>query len=191
MNNNKQLGDADFGNTDFFGLDDMGEPDGNPMLGAMVGTGLGSVTAIGIRKFAAGSPTLVKNAELIGAGAAVLAGAALYFTSSKSSGITAAVSGLLNNGLRFLEQKLFAPDGYTGALHGVVVEQTQALGRGMGQVDIQPIQALSGPVADYSQMPSLVGANLQAAADHIQLVGGPQLSQHAGGWGATVVGGGR
>lgn len=177
------------GATDFFGLDERGRPDGNAMLGAVVGTGLGSVTAIGVRRY--GGVKYGKYAELFGMGASVAAGAVLYFTGQKSSGMTAAIAGLLNNGLRALEQQMFAPAG-SKLFDGMVFTPTQALegGRQMGMIDIEPTQALSGPVADYSQMPQLVGASLQSAADHIQLVGGPQLSQHSGAWGATVMGGG-
>lgn len=179
---------------DFFGMDRAGSPDGNPMWGAMIGTGLGTVTAVGVARYAK-NPKIVKNAELIGLGAAVLSGAALWLAGMRSSGVTAAVSGVLNNGLRALEKVLFKDSAIMGHLRGVVIEPTQALmghnyGNGMGMVDIEPTQALAGPVADYSQMPQLVGANLHAAADHIQLVGGPQLAQHSGSWGATVIGGG-
>lgn len=176
------------GGIDAFGLDDMGQPDGNPMWGAMLGTGLGTVAAIGVKRYTKHG----KHAELIGMGAAMASGLALYLFGQRSSGVTAAVAGLLNNGLRALEGVLFKN---AVQMSGVVIEPTQSLmgggyGRGMGMVDIQPTEALSGPVADYSQMPQLVGAGLQQAADHIQLVGGPQLAQHSGSWGATVIGGG-
>ncbi len=179
---------------DFFGLDRTGSPDGNPMWGAMIGTGLGTVTAIGVARYVK-NPKVAKHAELFGLGASVLSGGALWLMGMRSSGVTAAVAGLLNNGLRALEKVLFKDAAMMGNLRGVVIEPTQALaghnyGGGMGMVDITPTQALAGPVADYSQMPQLVGANLRDAADHIQLVGGPQLAQHSGAWGATVIGGG-
>lgn len=172
--------------TDFFGLDSMGQPDGNPMWGAFVGTGLGTLTAIGVKQY---MPKQAKHAELIGMGAGVLGGAVLYFAGHKSSGITSAVSAVLNNGIRALEQVVFkqsaAMAGLRG-LRGVVIEPTQAL----GMVDIERTQALMGATADGGGMPQLVGANLQSAADHIQLVGGPQLAQHSGAFGATVIGAG-
>lgn len=167
-----------------FGLDSFGAPDGNPMWGAFIGTGLGTVTSIAVRNYT----KYAKHAELIGMGAGVAAGAVMYFVPGmKASGVTAAVAALLNNGLRALEQK-FMPQAPTtlptSGLRGVTIEPTQAL----GMVDIQPTEALMGPTGDYRDMPQLVGANLAAAADHVQLVGGPVLAQQAGAWGATVIG---
>jgi hypothetical protein len=195
QNTNDDYGDLGGGlnGVDFFGLDRAGSPDGNPMWGAMIGTGLGTVTAVGVARYVK-NPNVAKHAELIGLGAAVFSGGVMWLMGMRSSGVTAAVSGLLNNGLRALEKVLFKDAAMMGHLRGVVIEPTQALaghyGGGMGMMDIEPTQALAGPVADYSQMPQLVGANLHSAADHIQLVGGPQLAQHSGAWGATVIGGG-
>ena len=186
---NDELNGSGLNGVDFFGLDRTGSPDGNPMWGAMIGTGLGTVTAVGVARYVK-NPKYAKHAELFGLGAGVASGAVMWLMGMRSSGVTAAVSALLNNGMRALEKVLFKDAGMMGHLRGVVIEPTQALAGQMGMVDIQPTQALAGPVADYSQMPQLVGANLGNAADHIQLVGGPQLAQHAGAWGATVIGGG-
>lgn len=171
-------------NVDFFGLDSMGQPDGNPMWGAFVGTGLGTLAAIGVKQY---MPRQAKHAEVIGMGAGVLGGAILWLAGHRASGITGAVSAVLNNGLRALEGYVFkssaAMSGARG-LRGVVIEPTQAL----GMVDVERTQALMGATSDNGGMPQLVGANLQSAADHIQLVGGPQLAQHSGAFGATVIG---
>jgi hypothetical protein len=177
------LGDAGLGaGYDAFGLDDFGMPDGNPMWGAFLGTGLGTITAIGVRRYT----TKGQYAELIGGAAGVVSGGVMYALGMKSSGLTAVVSALLNNGLRALEQKLFAASPAVSGLRGVVIRPTQAL----GMTEIRPTEALMGPTADQGGMPQLVGANLRAAQDHITLVGGPQLAQQGGAWGATVIGGG-
>lgn len=180
MENNGLAG----GGINAFGLDEFGQPDGNAMWGAFIGTGLGTVTAIGIRNYT----KYARHAELIGMGAGIAAGAVMYFVPGmKASGVTAAVAALLNNGLRALEQKFMASAPVSlpaQGLRGVTIEPTQAL----GMIDIQPTEALMGATSDYRDMPQLVGATLSSAADHVQLVGGPVLAQQAGAWGATVMG---
>lgn len=183
MKNPRNLGDGTFGaGYDAFGLDEFGQPDGNPMWGAILGTGLGTVTAMGVKRYT----KYGKWAELMGFGASVVAGGVMYAMGMKSSGITAVASGALNNGLRALEGLLFKDSGTMQGLRGVVIEPTQAL----GMTEIVPTEALMGATSDQGAMPQLVGATMQSAADHITLVGGPSLAQHSGAWGATVIGGG-
>lgn len=178
--NNDNLG---LGGVDAFGLDEMGQPVGlNPVWGAVVGTGLGTIGAIATRQF---SPKLAKHSELVGFGlASVASGAMIAFEGTRAAGWTGLASAFLNNGLRHME-KMFAEKSIEGSvvpnpLQGVVIDPTEAL----GLVEINPTYALG----EGNDMPTLVGANLASASDHVQLVGGPSLAQTAGHWGATVMG---
>jgi hypothetical protein len=182
MNQNKQLGAADdFDDADSFGLDQFGASRGGlpEMWGATAATGVGTVTALGLRRF--GSGKAMEYSEALGflAGAAV-SGAMISMKRTRSAGLTGLAAAFLNNGLRALAH-FMEPSRAWG---GVVIDPTQALqgyrGGGMGLVEIERTQALSG-----SEMPQLVGATLQSASDHVQLVGGPALSDIAHAWGHT------
>lgn len=174
-----------------FGLDGFGRPVGmSPLWGAVVGTGLGTVGAVAARQF--GSMGMAKWSEAIGFGLSALAsGVMIAFKGTRAAGWTGLASAFLNNGLRQLELVLFMPKLPTAGygMGDVVIEPTQALAyaQGMGLVDIEPEQALAGAAADRDDMPQLVGVNLAAASDHVQLVGGPPLAQFAGHWGSTVI----
>lgn len=166
------------GNVDLFGLDEFGAPAGlNPLWGAVIGSGLGTLGAIGTRQFT----RFGRHSELVGLAAGALSsGAMLFFEGTRDAGWTGLASSLLNNGLRQLELMFFVPELQAGT-QGVEIEPTQAL----GIATVSPSQALLGE--GDSDMPQLVGANLAQANDHVQLVGGPGLAQHAGHWGATVI----
>jgi hypothetical protein len=176
-----------------FGLDGFGRPVGmSPLWGAVVGTGVGTVGAVAARQFAPVS--WAKWSEAIGFGLSALAsGVMIAFKGTRAAGWTGLASAFLNNGLRQIELMLFMPAASVpaagwGRFGDVVIEPTQALmGNGMGLVDIEPEQALFGATHDTGDMPMLVGANLAAASDHVQLVGGPALAQFAGHWGATTI----
>lgn len=187
MNPNQNT-DLGLGGIDAFGLDEMGQPVGlNPVWGAVVGTGLGTVGAIATRQF---SPKLAQHSELIGFGLSALAsGGMIFFEGTRAAGWTGLASAFLNNGFRQMELMFFAPkmaeiavdsaasmDGHWG---NVVIDPTEAL----GLVEVNTTQALGD-----GGMPELVGASLAAASDHVQLVGGPSLAEHGGHWGATVMG---
>ena len=149
----KQNTDLGLG-ADAFGLDEMGQPVGlNPVWGAVVGTGLGTVGAIATRKFV---PSMAKHSELIGLGLSALAsGSMIMFEGTRAAGWTGLASAFLNNGLRQLELMLLAPsltqqpevttppvEGAFGRarrhLGEVVIDPTQAL----GMVEINRTQAL-------------------------------------------------
>ncbi len=187
----------ELGNVDAFGLDEFGMPAGiNPLWGAVAGTGLGTLTAIGVRQFSGGSVGMVKWSEAIGFGVGALAsGAMLLSKSTRAAGWTGLASSFLNNGLRQLEMMLLMkevalPAGTQG-VGDVVIEPTDVLAGqgGLGLVEVEPAQALLGNSGAYmeqgSDMPTLVGASLEQASNHIQLVGGPPLSGVASHWGAT------
>jgi hypothetical protein len=175
------LGANDFDeDIDAFGLDQFGQARGlNPLWGAAAGSGLGTVVSLGLKKF--GSPTMLKHSEAIGflAGAAA-GGAMIAMKNTRAAGWTALAAAFLNNGLRALDT--YVREGFDGSMDGVVISPTTAFsGRGgLGLVEISPTTAFSD-----AQMPQLVGASLQAASDHVQLVGGPALSDLASHYGAT------
>jgi hypothetical protein len=179
------------GNVNAFGLDEMGQPVGlNPVWGAVVGTGLGTVAAIGTRQFT----KYGKHSELVGFGVGALAsGAMIAFEGTRAAGWTGLASAFLNNGLRQLELMFFKPDMSAAA---EAVEQAAAAANSVNGVVIEPTQALRGVAIERTQsllgnpnegLPQLVGANLSAANEHVQLVGGPALAQHSGAWGATII----
>lgn len=182
-NNNTDLG---LGNVDAFGLDEMGQPVGlNPVWGAVVGTGLGTATAIATRQF---MPQYAGKSELIGFGVSALAsGAMIAFEGTRAAGWTSLASAVLNNGLRSVELMFFSPGGaemavdtppVSGHIGQVVVDPAEVL----GLVEINPTQVLGD-----GAMPTLVGS-IADASQHTQLVGGPALATHGGHWGATVMG---
>jgi hypothetical protein len=184
MNQNKQLGAADdFDDADAFGLEEFGASRGglSDLWGAVAATGLGTTTALGLRRFASGK--LSEYSEALGfLAAAGASGAMIAMKGTRSAGYTGLAAAFLNNGLRalahFMDPVMFK--GYDG----VVIDPTQAFagyrGGGMGLVEVERTQALMG-----SEMPQLVGATLQSASDHVQLVGGPALSDIAHAWGHT------
>lgn len=177
--NNTDLG---LGDVDAFGLDEMGQPVGlNPVWGAVVGTGLGTVGAIATRQFA---PKLAKHSELVGFGLSALAsGTMIFFEGTRAAGWTGLASAFLNNGLRQMEQMFFAPSlpeqAAAAAVDGVVIDPAEVL----GLTEINPAQVLGN-----NELPTLVGASVGDASQHVQLVGGPALAKHSGHWGATVMG---
>lgn len=183
MIKNPELGDAadDFDDVDAFGLDQFGQARGlSPMWGAVAGSGLPTVVSMGARRLG-GAGFLGRHHEAAGflAGAAA-AGAMIAMKGTRAAGWTALAAAFLSSGLRAVEAELFGG----GGLSGVVIDPTTAFqghrGGGMGLVEVNPATAFSG-----GQMPQLVGANLQSASDHLQLVGGPALSDIAHHWGHT------
>ena len=176
----------------------------NPMWGASIGAGLSSVTAIGIRQVdAAKHPKLVAYSEGIGFMAGALPGVAMLLLQkgkNKDAGYAAILASFLSSGLRQIEMLAFpAVRGKTaapalpapaaeGGMGDAVIEPTTVFqgNNGLGIVDIEPATALQGYSESNSDMPQLVGASLNAANEHVQLVGGPPLSQHASHWGATL-----
>jgi hypothetical protein len=168
----------------------------NPMWGAAIGVGSGTATAVGIRQFVnpAAHPKMWAYSEAIGLGVSTLSGAAMLLLGKgkwKDAGWTALASGFLNNGLRQIEMMMLTPKLPSVPTMGdAVVEPTQVLqGQGLGIVDIEPATALQGLGAYHesgADLPQLVGATLQKANEHVQLVGGPALSEHGAHWGSTL-----
>lgn len=193
------------GHVDAFGLDEFGMPAGiNPLWGAVAGTGLGTLAAIGVRQFAKPSvaeplkmPAAVKYSEAIGFAVGGAASAAMLFSEkTRAAGWTGLASAFLNNGLRQIEILMLTkgaaatPTPTTPTVTGVEMEQTDVLkGSGMGLVDIEPTTALLG-AAGYHEagrdMPKLVGSSLAAANKYMtEEKGARPLSAFSSHWGAT------
>jgi hypothetical protein len=199
-----------------FGAARRGGKKMNPMWGASIGAGVSTVTAVGIRQMnAAKHPKLVAYSEGLGFVAGALPGVALLLLKkgkNKDAGYAAITAAFLSSGLRQVEMLAF-PEKFaeaamanaavrgklkapalpatptdSGGMGDAVIEPTQVLQgiNGLGIVDIEPTTALQGYHESGSDMPQLVGASLDAANEHVQLVGGPPLSQHASHWGATL-----
>lgn len=109
---NKQLAgfsDGEVGEVDMFGLDEFGVPVGtNPLWGAVIGGGIGTVAAIATRKIAGHSHKLHHWAEGVGFLAAGVAGGAMIaFPQTRQMGWAAVATAFMTNGLRQLEHVAF------------------------------------------------------------------------------------
>lgn len=170
----------------------------NPLWGAAIGTGAGTLTAVGIRQLVnpLTHPKLYGWSEGIGFVAGALPGAAMMFLGKgkyKDAGLTAIVSALVCNGVRQAEMFLMAskaqkavaalPGANEGGMGGTVLEPATVL----AGTELSPATALLGGYSEgqHGNFPQLVGANLDSANAHIQGMGGPALSAYASHWGST------
>ncbi len=80
-------------------------PDGlSPLVGAAAGAGVGTITAIAVRRFS----SMDSWSELVGMGGGVLTGLVMMFPEgSRQAGIAGVVTAILNNGVRFAASKIF------------------------------------------------------------------------------------
>lgn len=170
--NSKNLaGDAHFDDVDFFDIGSQGLGRGgevNPMWGAVAGTGVGTLSAVGVTQFTDAD----KYAELIGLGAAVVVGGIMaIFRSTRSAGLTAMAAGALNNGVRaaaaLMSQKQAVKDA-TGAQ----VTQSAATTKGIGAVYT-------------SQVPGLGAVRAQGVPSLGMPPGAPPFDSNQ--WGSTGV----
>lgn len=133
-----------YDDVDFFGLDAYGMPAGvNPMWGALAGSAVGTLTAVGITQFTDKD----RWAELIGFGASALAGGIMaIFPATRNAGWTAMAVGLANNGVRaaygFLSEKQAVKD-ETGKS---VTQKEDPTAKGIGATIPQRIPALGAVV---------------------------------------------
>ena len=82
----------------------MGPNGLNPLAGAAAGAGVGTITAVMVRRFS----SMDSNSELIGMGSGALTGLAMMVPEgSRRAGIAALVTAVLNNGIRFAASKIF------------------------------------------------------------------------------------
>lgn len=165
----------------------------NPLWGAAIGTGAGTLTAVGIRQFVK-NPTMVKYSEGIGFLAGALPGVAMMMLGKgkyKDAGVAAIVAALANNGVRQAEQLMLTAGtpkaAETAGIAGTVIDPTTVLQGQLGLTELTPASALLGAYQEGQRddLPQLVGANLAAANSHIQGMGGPALSAYASHWGST------
>lgn len=156
------------GEVDAFGLDQLGQPVGlNPVWGAAVGAGLGTVGAIGVRRL---MPQYEKHSELIGFGLGAGASAAmLAFEGTRAAGWTGLASAFLNNGLRSLERMFFMPPAEKAAEEAMKTTAAAVERMAAGEVSgvvIDPSEVLEGVVINRTEalgaapLPTLVGNSL-------------------------------
>lgn len=153
---------------DLFGLDEFGAPVGlAPLYGAMIGTGAGTLTAIGVRSM---KPEWGDKSELIGLAAGVLTGGImLAFPGTRHAGWVAMASAGLNNGLRAVEQ-YYKATGYPVAA-GVTPHP-------LGEMRVERRQALGYPQVE--RIPGGLGRSRLPG-----LVGPGKFNQGAGHWGQS------
>jgi hypothetical protein len=185
---------GEYGNVDFFGLDEFGAPVGmNPMYGALIGTGLATGTAIALRAMTAKGGFFHKNSELLGLAVGGLAGGAMMFSpGTRAAGLTAIGGAFLSNGLRQLESWLLPSSAPALGLPyiemgGPVIEPAQTL----GVVLPEQTQTMAGAQISGDGPPidiSLQGALSASAIEQIQGIEGPDLSGLGTHYGATLFG---
>lgn len=166
------LGGGDLGaydDVDIFGLNAFGEPGGiAPLYGAMLGSGVGTLAAIGVRSF---KPEWAKYSEVVGLAAGVLAGGAMLVSpSTRYAGWVAMASAALSNGLRAVES-YFRPTNGGFVLTGLGEQRVQKVGAfagaGLGIQQAERLNGLgSGPMRGQRKMPSLMGQAFSKAAGH-------------------------
>lgn len=163
------------------------------LIGAGVGAGGSTVAAIAARQIFKDNAKVLQWSEGIGFGVGFLSGAAMLLMGGKKkggwkqAGYVTMLSSFLSAGLRQVEHIAFAPK--------LAAASPSAIA-GMGIVDVERATALRDAVIDPStvlqgagdDMPQLVGANLAAANQHVQLVGAPPLAEHSASWGSTLFG---
>ena len=145
-NLNGALGSDDYGmgNVDMFGLDEFGMPAGADALwGAVIGGGLGTGTAIIVRRVTQEGSTLNNYSEALGLLAAGLAGGVMMaFPGSRRMGWTAMAVGLVTNGMRQIETMFFKKKDLAQAVeNGTAAEaaaEEGAIPAGFGSVVIDP-----------------------------------------------------
>ena len=198
MEDDKQLGDV----ADLFGLDEFGAGGMLGIAAGAIGAGAGAVGAVAARKYGKPGTFVGDHPEVVGLFAGLAAGGAMVaMPSTRSAGWTAVAAALAGQGVRVAADAM-AKSTATAGWGGRVINPTHAW-PSLGLVDIQPTHAwpsLSGADDGMPQllggssgmgrggagsMPQLVGASLGAASQHVQLLGGPALSDVAGNWGST------
>lgn len=132
----------------------------HPTAGVAIGVGVGTATAVGVRQFTA----LDKWSEAIGAGAGLAASGALWAAGSKGAAGAAAISTLVNNGLRFALGMLLKKEKFRDNA-GAAVSKGAPIPTELGIVRPQQVPTLGAVSAQ--QVPSLgaVSAERRHLAD--------------------------
>lgn len=146
MKKQYDLGDSDLGrgydDVDILGLNEFGEPVGlSAIYGALIGAGAGSLGAIAARSF--GSVALVNNSELVGLGAAAIAGGIMAaFPSTRHAGWVAIATGVVSNGLRAVER--YFGSSTTAGIGMPSIQSYPRMAAGMNGLGIVQAQPLNG-----------------------------------------------
>lgn len=169
----------------------MGPNGLNPLAGAAAGAGVGTITAVMVRRFSA----MDSNSELIGMGSGVLTGLIMMVPEgSRRAGIAALVTSVLNNGVRFAASKIFEKeklrdaagelatlkekgteklalkaqlDAYTAQIKVIKAATKAGEAKGeLGLVRAAQIPTLAGNLGAISSHPMTLAGNLGAVAMH-------------------------
>lgn len=151
----KTLGSADGladvgdvgGDMDMFGLDEFGGATREDMWGAVIGNGTATIASIALRRLTNKTSAYNKYSEGIGALVGAAAGGVMYaFPKTRGMGMAAIVNAFIGNGLRQLEQSLFADKGAQAGWGGVTVDPTGAIApyQGLGIHAVEPGYAVNG-----------------------------------------------
>jgi hypothetical protein len=135
------FGDSDedmMGEVDMFGLDEFGQPVGDALWGAVIGAGIGTGIAIMTRAMTKPTSTIHQFSELTGLLAGGAAGGVMMaFPATRRMGVAAIATAFVSNGLRQLEQSLFAPK-LTVAEAQALLDATIAAGGKAAPSDVKP-----------------------------------------------------
>lgn len=172
LGNGSDLGRGGYDDVNFFGIDEFGDPAGlGALYGAMIGSGAGTLAAIGYRSFRSADPFY---SELVGLAAGVLAGGVMVAMgqNTRHAGWTAMAAAVLSNGLRAAEAHFRGgatapPSSTQPGTHGAQIDMLRG----------HQVEALNGAAAHLLGSPS-----------QVQLMGGPQVSMMAQKYGSTYVG---
>ncbi len=136
------LGAHDMGDVSLLGLDEFGEPVGpSAAWGALLGGGVSTGTAIGVRMAASPGGKLYRNSELIGAAAGVLTGGALmFFKGTRHMGLGALLTAVVTGVPRVLEQYMSKT---TAGVYGTEIERIPSL-NGFGLTTMEQVPSLNG-----------------------------------------------
>ena len=181
------LGDG-LGTADAFGLDEFGQTSGNVWMGSLAGALVQSGSAAAVRRFT----SYGKWSEAIGAGIGTLAGAVMIGVVEPHNRMLGwnCIAVYLANGVVRQMEHLFMGG---GATEGVDIERLGGFGEvqieGLGNASVEtPHQlGINGPGAELMGLGG--GGRLGAAADQVELNGGPGISGLGAHFGATLFGG--
>lgn len=149
-------------------------PDGlSPLVGAAAGAGVGTITAIAVRRFS----SMDSWSELVGMGGGVLTGLVMMFPEgSRQAGIAATVTAILNNGVRFAASKIFEKEKIRDAVgelatlkekkeglalktqYDAIAAQITAVKGNMGLVRPEQVPTLAGGLGAVSAHPMQLAA---------------------------------
>lgn len=195
---------SDMGSVDLFGLDEFGQVAGDPMQ-MHIGAGVGAAAQAAVTtmlKAKTKSAKMYQFAELIGAGVGAAAGVGVGFVKKdwKAGGMAAAISAVAGGLTRFAAEKVLAKELAANALQMTAGAAVPTAGWGMATVGpqylvngglgiaaIEPSATVQGGLAGP---PQLVGGNYglgdNAAAQQVQLQGGPVISGLGTHFGSTL-----